>query len=348
MRNLFRFYRSSDGFELAGGSKPEPAPAPEPTTLEPAADPAPAPDPAPDTQSPASAEPAPEPRNVAEWLLRMKGFEGDKIPYGDAERDIDSLTAEEQLDIVAQEYETLSQQVQSSQYTEEEQAYLQALRTGGALGLANYIMENNPAAQVQRATPEQLVEQDLRTRYGEDYTDDDIAAEIEAQRNSGRLERNAEILRKKLGQQAGSLDLNGFQTQHVIAPEVLSSTVDSFTEFEIENVAKFEINEQARAYLKNQLTPKDGKPAPFDEKLKDPKVRAQVAFWLDYGPHLMTQVAQLNYDNGRAEADALLAQMKGGKQQQSVATTGYQPKFSKKTGSAGTANSDGKGKVKTF
>lgn len=264
--------------------------------------------------------------SLAERMLKANGYELDEIEVEGAEgpvkKKLNELSPDEQLSLLNGEFDALEKRYQEqitslsgegAFKTEAEKQIIEFLRTNGdPKALADFILQQDPAARLQTMDNESLVKDGLK-KLG--WSEEDIAEEIEALKESERLEKYAERFKKNVdpNAQPDYKQLLGKQTEFYTKQlqqqhEQESKTVEEFLKAQ-QAIADFPLNDEVRKYLKETIVPEShDKDSAFLEKIGTPEGLAKAAFLVEFFDDIKANYeSQIKsaYEQGKAEAEEI-------------------------------------------
>lgn len=270
---------------------------------------------------PVSTDPETKPTysTALDYVLRHEGFQGDEVEVDGQKKKISDLTAEEQMDLLVEAYErksvALAEKSKAAAPTGEAAEILEFLSKGGTpTQLAQMLLERDPAAQASRFTNEQLVTENLKKLYPE-YSEQDIEDELKFLKTSGRLDRQAEILRERMiksqpeikgltaeMEQQRNQSLERERAQALQEYEQEAEQIRTYVQ-KVSKVGEIEVPEDVRQYIGKQILSESAeKDSPFLEKLSTPDKLFRLAFLDEYHDEIVRDVAARYYEMGLSKA----------------------------------------------
>lgn len=245
-------------------------------------------------------------------VLRLKGIaDPSKIKFEDesgtvVERSWDSLSREEQLNILADSIE-----VEKDDLTDNERALINTLRENG-MSFDEYVQSlipvQQPTYKVDELTDEEVYALDLLEKVGTDnITDDEITEVINAaKQNEAVFKKTVEGLRKQYIQLQKDEEEQMAQQQAAQQQAAYQQFATSI-QTEIGNLNKFAgqdlelSNEDVEALSRFMLEIDDNGVSEFGKRLQDPAVFTEAAFWVLNKEQIieeLTKQIQESYNRG--------------------------------------------------
>lgn len=275
------------------------------------------------TDAPDEPAPAEEYENLAHHMLKIGGYEGDKIKLGDKEVSIADLSAEEQLEVAQEEfgnildrYEARIKELETKKpelklNDPHAQQILEYLQKGGDVkALAKEILSSDPAARANMLSDEEIVKLQIKTTNPK-YSDKDVEDEFKEMSESMRA-RRAKSYREQMKEMKPDLSHLTKAQQDAIAAEELqyrqafdADVTHLKTETaKVKEIAGIPIRDDMRNYLLSQVTPKDFKSdSKFVEDIAgNPSKLFALKFWDTWGEKIIKQTQDVFYKRGLADA----------------------------------------------
>lgn len=273
-------------------------------------------------QDPDEGSPEVEYENVADHMLKLVGYEGTKVKIGEEEVEISSLTPEQQLEIVGEEFNNIlagyEQKIKELESRPAKldfqdpmaQQVVEYLQKGGDLkALAKEILTQDPAARAQMMSDEEVVKASIRKQFAK-YSDEEVDAEFKEMSDAMKA-RRAKHYRAQMAEEKPDLSTLTKAQQAAIAAEELRmrQSFDQEVETlktksrEVKEIAGIPINEQMHNYLISKTVPKDFKSdSEFVQSIQqNPVAIYKLKFWDTWGEKLLEQTREVFYRKGLQE-----------------------------------------------
>jgi hypothetical protein len=272
-----------------------------------------------------------EPVNHADYILTQLGYTNKQIDLGEGViKDVADLSEAEQLEVltgrfedVVGYYQTKLNEIETnggSFANEVESVLVQALRDNdyNLTDLVKIISENDPVALAKSASNEELVTKHLKSIYP-DFSDEDIADELEGMAGTSRFDKLASKLRENLlGQKLGEGDLakaiqNYSATQNTrLTTEFnqqkndMVSYMSSFNEF-----GGLPVDDSIKNFLLSELVPESPeKDSNFLSGINSPERATRLVFLDKFHDQIVKGTADYYFELGKAEAEKLIGKFK--------------------------------------
>jgi len=265
--------------------------------------------------------------NYAEYILRKTGYELDEIDLGDGvgKVKLSELTPEQQVAVIAQEFDHTIEEYESALKEAEEREpelkfedpmankVLEYLKEGGDVRrLAKEILSKDPVAQAKMLSDEDVVRLALKKQYPT-FTDDEIAEELKDM-GEKRIARYAKAHRAQMEQEQPDISnlteemkaAKALELQR--AREEFEADVAKVREeaAKIKDIAGIPVNEKIMNHLLSGIIPKDFESdSEFIQELNgNPRALIEYRFWKTYGKAIQEKTAQHYYEKGLRDANA--------------------------------------------